>query len=278
MQHTTQADLPQDNIIALAGARKEELQAMLDTLTKKLRKNTSGALRVQHHKKSFQYYIITTPGDTKGQYLPRKEIRKAGAIAQRDYNKGAAGVISKQIAALDRLLAEYRPNTLDETFTQLHPGRRALVTPVREPDADFVASWQHTPYTSKPFEINAPEYTTSTGVRVRSKSEVIIADALSRAGIPFRYEYPTSIKGWGTLYPDFTCLDIRTRKEIIWEHFGLMGDPDYTENAVQKIAHYATSGYTLGKNFIATFEANTSPLSIKQVQGYINTLFKSRSE
>lgn len=140
MQHTPQAILPQDNIIALAGARKEALQAMLDTLTKKLRKNTSGALRVQHHKKSFQYYIITTPGDTNGKYLPRKEIRKAGAIAQRDYNKGAAGVISKQIAALDRLLAEYRPNTLDETFTQLHPGRRALVTPVREPDADFIAS------------------------------------------------------------------------------------------------------------------------------------------
>lgn len=273
MQHTPQANLPQDNIIALAGARKEALQAMLDTLTKKLRKNTSGALRVQHHKKSFQYYIITTPGDTNGKYLPRKEIRKAGAIAQRDYNKGAAGVISKQIAALDRLLAEYRPNTLDETFTQLHPGRRALVTPVREPDADFIASWQHTPYTSKPFEINAPEYTTSTGVRVRSKSEVIIADALSRAGIPFHYEYPTSIKGWGTLYPDFTCLDIRTRKEIIWEHFGLMGDPDYTENAVQKIAHYATSGYTLGKNLIATFESATTPLSVKQVQQYIKIFF-----
>ena len=57
-----------------------------------------------------------------------------------------------------------------------------------------------------------------------------------------------------------------------------MGDPDYTENAVQKIAHYATSGYVLGKNLIATFEANTSPLSIKQVQGYINTLFKSHSK
>lgn len=269
MQHTTQADLPQDNIIALASARKGVLQAMLDTLTKKLRKAPSGALRAQPHKKSFQYYIITTPGDTKGKYLPRKEMRKAGAIAQRDYNKGAAEAISKQIAALDRLLEEYRPNTLDETFTQLHPGRRALVTPVREPDEEFIAAWQHHPYTGKPFEINAPEFFTSTGVRVRSKSEIIIANALSRAGIPFRYEYPTSIKGWGTLYPDFTCLDTRTRREIIWEHFGLMGDPDYAENAVQKIAHYAASGYVLGKNFIATFESATTPLSVNQVEEHI---------
>lgn len=52
-----------------------------------------------------------------------------------------------------------------------------------------------------------------------------------------------------------------------------MGDPDYTENAVQKIAHYATSGYTLGKNLIATFESATTPLSVKQVQQYIKTFF-----
>ncbi|WP_407456688.1 hypothetical protein [Fibrobacter sp.] len=238
-------------------------------------------LRVSMNHGRPQYYITRSePGTSStrkapvnGKFVPKAEIKKAIAIAQRDYNSATAEVISKQIAALDRLLAEYRPNTLDETFTQLHPGRRALVTPVREPDADFVASWQHTPYTSKPFEINAPEYFTSTGVRVRSKSEVIIADALSRAGIPFHYEYPTSIKSWGTLYPDFTCLDIRTRKEIIWEHFGLMGDPDYTENTVQKIAHYATSGYTLGKNLIATFESATTPLSVKQVQQYIKTFF-----
>ena len=79
----------------------------------------------------------------------------------------------------------------------LHPGSRPLVTPVREPDEDFIAAWQHLPYTGKPFEINAPEFFTCTGVRVRSKSEVIIADALNRAGIPFRYEFPASIKGWG---------------------------------------------------------------------------------
>ena len=143
---------------------------------------------------------------------------------------------------------------------------------MREPDEDFIAAWLHHPYTGKPFEINAPEFYTGTGVRVRSKSEVIIADALSRAGVPFRYEYPTSVKGWGTLYPDFTCLDKRSREEIIWEHFGLMSDPDYAEKTVQKIAHYAASGYILGKNFIATFETAAKALSVKQVEHYIRAL------
>jgi len=53
-----------------------------------------------------------------------------------------------------------------------------------------------------------------------------------------------------------------------------MGNADYTENVVQKIAHYASSGYTLGKNLIATFESDTTPLSIKQVQSNIKTLLK----
>ena len=134
------------------------------------------------------------------------------------------------------------------------------------------------PTRARPSKSMPPSFTPQTasasanGVRVRSKSEVIIADALDRAGIPYRYEFPTSVKGWGTLYPDFTCLRPSTREEVIWEHFGLMGEPDYAENAVQKLAHYAASGYTIGKNLIATFESAATPLSVKQVQAYIKAL------
>ena len=263
---------PLDTLTNLAQSRQAELPKLLSQFSKP--KSVTGNLRINRCKNSFQYYIVTEHGDTKGKYIPRKEIRKATAIAQRDYNKTAAGILKKQIKTLDSLIANYHPNAIDDAYTQLHPGRRTLVTPVREPTEDFIASWQHFPYTGKPFEINAPEFFTSTGVRVRSKSEVIIADALNRANIPYRYEYPTSVKGWGTLYPDFTCLDTRTREEIIWEHFGLMNDPDYVENAIQKIAHYAASGYILGKNFIITFESSTTTLSVKQVQSYIKTIFK----
>ena len=274
MNNPQQPKVLLDNITELADTRKQELQTCLDNLQKSLKKAPKGLLRAQPHKNSFQYYIISERGDTKGKYLPRKEIRKAAAIAQRDYNAAVARIIGRKITALDNLTENYHPEEIDAAFTGLHPGRRALVTPIREPDEEFIATWQHLPYTGKPFEINAPEFFTSTGVRVRSKSEVIIAEALYRAGIPFRYEYPISVKGWGTLYPDFTCLNMTSREEIIWEHFGLMGDPDYTENAIQKISHYAASGYILGKNLIVTFESGNTPLSVKQVQAYIKAFFK----
>lgn len=261
-------------IIQQLSEKRSAIQEILKSIKSATKASPNEKIRVLSRKNSFQYYLIKDSNDTNGTYLSRKEIRKAAAIAQRDYNKTAANILKNQISAINKFLEAYHPNTLDDAYTKLHPGRRALVTPVREPNEDFIAAWQHLPYTGKPFEINAPEFFTSTGVRVRSKSEVIIADALIRAAIPFRYEYPTNIKGWGTLYPDFTCLDTISREEIIWEHFGLMGDHDYVENAIQKIAHYAANGYILGKNFIATFESGNTPLSVKQVQAYIKAIFK----
>ena len=261
IQDTTQQN---DPLVLAANKQRTELRELLAKIPPKPRHVPIGNLRVITNHNRPQYYIVNSSDAPNGTYLPKRDIRKAAAIAQRDYNKDAADALKKQIAIIDRLLVAFPHGR--------HQGAASRMTPVRECDEEFVAAWQHFPYTGKPFEINAPEFFSSTGVRVRSKSEVIIADALSRAKIPFRYEYPTSIKGWGTLYPDFTCLDKRTREEIIWEHFGLMGDPDYAENAIQKIARYATSGYILGKNFIATFETGTTPLSVKQVQAYIKAL------
>ena len=262
-----------DPIISQLTAKQANLQEILKSI-KLTKSSPKEKLRVLSKKNCFQYYIIKESGETNGTYLPRKDIRKASLIAQRDYNKEAVAILKRQLATINKFLTAYHPEELNNAYILLHPGRKTLVTPVREPDEDFIANWLRHPYTHKPFEINAPEYYTTSNIRVRSKSEVIIADALTRANIPYRYEYPTSLKGWGTLYPDFTCLNTTSREEIIWEHFGLMGDPDYTENAIQKISHYAASGYILGKNLIVTFESGNTPLSVKQVQAYIKFFFK----
>ena len=262
----------QDILIQAVLNRRREMQELLAAIPR-ASKTIKDRLRIIRNHNSLQYYIVSDKEKPNGTFLPQMQIKKAKTIAQRDYNAAAAAILKRDIATINNFLAAFHPEELDNAFTRLHPGRRALVTPVRESDEDFIARWRHLPYTGKPFEINAPEHYTASGVRVRSKSEIIIADALDRAGTPYRYEYPTSVKGWGTLYPDFTCLNVRTRKEIIWEHFGLMGNPDYAENAIQKIAHYAASGYILGKNLVATFEIGTTPLSTKQVQTCIKAFF-----
>ena len=73
---------------------------------------------------------------------------------------------------------------------------------------------------------------TLRGERVRSKSEAMIADTLYRLKIPYKYECPLTIRrktgtsrNTKTIYPDFTCLNVRLRQEFVWEHFNRYGHP-----------------------------------------------------
>src|SRR5690606_5721487 len=59
---------------------------------------------------------------------------------------------------------------------------------------------------------------TANGTLVRSKSEVIIADALAGAGVDFEYELPFSGHDGTIRLPDFTIEDAATGDLFIWEH------------------------------------------------------------
>lgn len=107
------------------------------------------------------------------------------------------------------------------------------------------------------------------GERVRSKSELIIADILSKEGVPYRYEYPLYLRGMGRIYPDFTVLNITKREEVFWEHFGMMDDPVYAEGAIKKIATYEQNGIFPGENLILTYEARKNPINQKLVRSLI---------
>ena len=52
--------------------------------------------------------------------------------------------------------------------------------PVREADEEFIANWEKVQYQGKTFDDMAPELFTAKGERVRSKSELIIADILNQ--------------------------------------------------------------------------------------------------
>ena len=103
---------------------------------------------------------------------------------------------------------------------------------------------------------------------VRSKSEALIANALFDAGIQYRYECALELDGI-TIYPDFTLKLPQSGKIVIWEHFGMMDNPEYLENAMKKISFYVKNGYFPGDNLIMTFETLKHPLSLQDVQKVI---------
>jgi hypothetical protein len=85
-------------------------------------------------------------------------------------------------------------------------------------DDDYVKQWQEEPFKGKEIADNVPFYETKRKERVRSKSELNIANALDAHNIVYKYECPLTLNNGFMLYPDFTILDMKNRIEIYWEH------------------------------------------------------------
>lgn len=78
---------------------------------------------------------------------------------------------------------------------------------------------------------------TARGEMVRSKSEVIIANALAAKGVDYAYERPLTIEGV-TKYPDFTIEDMEAGQTIYWEHCGMLHVPSYRRRWEEKLDWY----------------------------------------
>ena len=263
--------LPPDTLTQMMKKRKEELIIALKSIIKSQKNIPQGHLRIARDKSSrrAQFYHITSPKDKKGKYIPYSNISLIKKIAQKDYDTKATAILQKQIKVLSKAITQSEEK-ISKLYTKLSQTRQTLITPVTLTDQQFAEIWKSEEYKGLDFRDDAPEYYTIQGERVRSKSEIIIADALYRHGVPYRYEYPLELKSGRTFHPDFLCLNLRTRQEFYWEHFGMMDDPDYTENAVSKVKLYNENGIFPGINLIITMETQSRQISTQQIERLIN--------
>lgn len=263
------SELSPDTLVSKIRERKAEIERLITDKEKAIMGAPEGKLRFVGKGKAIQYYHKKDNYVADGVYLKRSQNSFAAALAQKDYDLKLISELKVEKRALDRILNGYRPERIDEIYVSLHVNNRLLIRPVKLLDEDYVKRWMKTEYEKKPFEENAPEFYTAKGERVRSKSEIIIADALSRSKIPYRYEYPISISGLGMVHPDFTCLNVRKRKEYIWEHNGMMSDSEYADYTINRIEKYTMAGFCLGDNLILSFETSLHPLNSRVIENYI---------
>lgn len=113
---------------------------------------------------------------------------------------------------------------------------------------------------------------TKAGIYVRSKSERDIANALVKYNLPFKYECKVE-SDIGPLFPDFTILNPRNGQEIIWEHNGMMDNPEYANRTFRRTAAYYRLGYHPDKNFIMTYEENNEGLDDDYIDAIIRHFF-----
>ncbi len=245
------------------GERIKKIKAIVSNLEKNPPEKPAENIRVVKNHGCVQFFI-TERGKTNGRYVLQKEAGKIKEKLQQAYDYKLLKTAKKELKLMERFYLQQKKMNVSTLCKGYSKQRENLISPVTLSDENYAAKWLSINYTGKAFDETSPALFTSKGLRVRSKSEVIIAETLDRLNIPFKYECPLKV-GRVTLYPDFLCLNTRTRKEIVWEHFGMMDNSEYVNSAVEKMNLYQKSGYFSGKKLITTWETVQKPLSSQVV-------------
>lgn len=228
-----------------------------------------GNLRISRRGSRAQFFHITKKGDNIGKYIRVKDRDLARLLAQKDYNEKVKKVINEQLSIIKRFLAHYSENAVEDVYAKMNGFRQELIEPIVLSDEEYVRRWLEEPYEGKGFKPDTPVLYTKRGERVRSKSEVIIADMLFSLGIPYKYEHPVLV-GQMTFYPDFTILLKKSRRIVIHEHYGMMDDDKYRADFFEKNSAYSRNGYVIGKNLFVTFESRNFPLNQQDLKALMS--------
>ena len=252
--------------------RRKELEKLISKLDSNLEVAPSGRLRVSNNRGGTTFYIRSAPSDRRGTYVNKSAMPQAAAIAQRDYDLMLRQAAQRELDALKELRLTWDQGTVEDVLPGLTPARRQLVTPRILTDEEYAEKWLAEPYEPKGFKEGTPEFYSAKGLRVRSKSEALLADMYDSYGIPMKYECPLKLKNRRVIHPDFKLLLIAERKVFIHEHLGMMDDPTYATRALRRLMELEMNGWYPGVNLIVTFETKNLPLDMRVVRHTVERL------
>ena len=266
-------------ISELLGRRAADLLNLIKIKEHALKNAPTGSVRiVQRRNNVLQFYRKQEAGDYQGTYIPRQNDSLAHQLVQKDYDERVFEKAVTELELIKKFQTVLKKKSVDTVIESLDENRKSLIKPATLTDLQYIARWQNQPYRKKKIEDTNQKLITDNGEFVRSKSEIIIANALKSQSVPYRYEFPivieTEEEDYREFHPDFYCLNLRTRQEYAWEHFGMMDDSAYAERAVQRLALYSANGYFPGKNLIITMESKNSSINSQEINRIINEYLK----
>ncbi|MBQ9031210.1 MAG: hypothetical protein IJ106_07130 [Parasporobacterium sp.] len=207
-------------------AESKNLQEIIRRSGERLKKAPEGSIRRSiQHGNSFYYHCFSDGENEQRTYIRKEDSELAERLMQKQYDRKILQAAEEQKKAIERFLKKYDPEALKNLYKELPQDQRSFIQTDVIDNRTFAERWRAVVYLPGEFQEGAPEYYTIRRERVRSKSEKIIADMLHTKDIPYMYEYPYKLNNGKIWRPDFRILNVRTRKEYIHEHFGMMDHP-----------------------------------------------------
>jgi len=225
-----------------------------------------GRLRISYSKEHPQYFLVTKETGKSGRYLKRAESNLIKQLAQQDYDRKVYALARRWRSALLDAMQSFPTEYPSEVYRKT-PFRRELIEEKVLTDEEYVKDWQNQPYDVLVYNEHEKKFSTNRGEKVRSKSEKIIADLLYDRKIPYRYEPSVDLpanryRREHRVYPDFVLLDVKRRREVILEHFGMVSKEEYANQMLRKMRDFAAAGYVLGHTLLVTLESDVVPFDV----------------
>ena len=261
-----------DTIIELLSIEKSLYQELLNSFKSDTAYMPEGSLICRQVNTYLRFYHYIKEGEEKKQrYLSKKDSSLKVALYKKRIAQQIIPQLNSCIKAIDEFLVSFKPYDPSHLFSAFPvPVRELCLNYGKAQYSDF--DWSKASYEKNEMYSEGLIYWTAGGLKVRSKSEAIIAGLLEKDKIPFRYEASLKI-GDKTYYPDFTILRPRDKRIFYWEHFGMMDDEDYKQSANRKMAVYLENDFFPWDQLITTYESDKCPIDVRNIQSIINAFF-----
>lgn len=247
-------------------SEKGRLSDIVRKTEKQLERAPEGTLRLSSCHNCSQFYHKYEGTSKNGVYLAKTNEELISGLAQKNYDEKVLKLAKRRLKQIETLEKEYQNDEIEQLFWKENAIRQSMIQPVEPTWEQLLEDWMAKEYRKKGFSEEEPYIVTEKGLRVRSKSEKMMAEYLDRYGIPYKYECPIWLKGVGYVHPDYTYFSKRKRGEVYHEHFGKMDDPVYANSAVRKIKDYQNNGIYLGERLIVTFETSKQVLNTRDFE------------
>ena len=218
---------------------------------KKELKNLPKGYLICNRKESGEYYYHVV--NNKRKYIRKEKYHLIQKLKRKKQLQVSIDIIEKNIIIQSKMLENYRryefgmvENTLPMSYKE-----------------------------TKVFN-NQALHQTSCGLKVRSKSEVTIVEALIARKIEFVYEKRVELHKNGkiiVLHPDF-AFKTRYGIWVYWEHFGMLGSDSYKETAMNKIETYIENSLFPSRDFFITCDSNDGALDMVSIMNTIDLIEK----
>lgn len=226
-------------------------------------------------------FYFKNNGGKKLTYVNKAEMDKAEHLLMNRLYYEMSMILDNNISVLSKALNKIRDYDIGSVLEGMPSAYKKIDETLRraaDPDKDDTPF----PQSENPKDRKGLKHKTSFGLMVRSKNEMLIAEALYSADLVFQYEKrlelvreSNGMYNTEDLYPDFTIF-LPDGDVIYWEHMGMWEKEDYKEDNIKRMTLYFQNGIYPPKNLILTFDGKEMPFDNSATWRIIEGLILSR--